>query len=153
MVPGSSQDEPVGSFALVDSYFQNIATIIKTYLKTSSRQPGSTVISVNNVGFENCGKFILLPNNQVVSLPGGVSSNKIGYLQLGDTATHNDTEYGWFTADVPRPSVLTERTWQDLYPQERYINSPYVPCFTIRSCLSLTNSGDQTIFFTWTVTS
>ncbi|KAH8744127.1 LysM domain-containing protein [Diaporthe sp. PMI_573] len=122
--PGSLKGAPVGSFVLVDSYFQSVATVIKTYLSTTNTQQGSTVIAVNNVGFKDCGNFILLPNNQVFNPTGGVSSTKIGYLQLGDTATHNDTEYGWFTADVPRPSVLTESIPQDWYPQERYISPP-----------------------------
>lgn len=151
--PGSSQGEPVGSFVLVDSYFQNVATIIKTYLSTSSTQQGSTVIAVNNVGFKDCGNFILLPNNQVVNPSGGVSSTKIGYLQLGDTATHNDTEYGWYTADVPRPSVLTEPIPQDWYPQERYVSPPYVPYVTIWPCFPLTEPGDQITLVTWTIRS
>lgn len=119
--PGSSQGNPVGSFVLVDSYFQSVATIIKTYLSTSSTQQGSTVITVSNVGFKDCGNFILLPDNQPLNPQGGVAANLIGYLQLGDIASHNDSEYGWYGADVPRPGVLTgPGRVGEWYAQEAY---------------------------------
>lgn len=66
-----------------------------------------------------------MPNNQVLNPQGGVGSNQINYLQLGDTVSHNDTEYGWFTAEIKRPSVLTQSGREgDWYPQQAYIKEP-----------------------------
>ncbi|KAH7071790.1 LysM domain-containing protein [Paraphoma chrysanthemicola] len=115
---GSSQAEPVGSFVLVDSFFQNVPTIIKTYLSTSNKQQGSTVITVSNTGFRDCGNFILLPNNQVVNPQGGISSTQINYLQIGDMVTHDDS-----SGKVTRPIELTTSGREgDWYPQRAYMD-------------------------------
>ncbi|KAI0452791.1 pectate lyase superfamily protein-domain-containing protein [Xylaria acuta] len=139
--PGSLEGSPVGSIMLVDSYFSETTIAIKTYkFKSTTTQQGTTVLSLNNVGFSECLNFIVFPDNSALGISEGVSNSKIGYLQYGNLAANGDTNYGLFRADVVRAPELTEPWGNGILGQEAFVRRSR-PIYFDRSDAQILNAN------------
>lgn len=117
--PGSDPGSPVGSVMFVDSTFTRCTTAFLTYtFKSTTSELGTTVLSLNNVGFRSCSQFITFPDGN--HLAQDVSNLNFDYWQLGDFVTNGQSNDGFFAIGKSRPPALLQGSVGDVY-------SPAVP--------------------------
>ena len=104
--PGSSATTPVGSVMISDTFISECPIAVKTYhFSSTTVETGTTVLTFNNVKFEQCDEFIAFPDGSYLAKD--VSNLTLPFFQLGDLIS-NATSDGFFSVNILRPAILTD---------------------------------------------